>query len=164
MNFSQKDRHIGTAYALWLLCLLGLFGCQRFYTGKYVSGILYLITFGWFGIGQLIDLALIPEMVDTVNRYSLPNDMASQNVSINYGRLTSKLSHSKLSGEHQLDIHKLLRSAMAHDGTLSLAQAMNSTGLNIEDTKQILMDAERSDLCRTENDEATGHIRYRFDV
>ena len=46
----------GTAYILWMLCLFGICGGQRFYTGNIVGGLLYLFTFGFLGIGQLIGL------------------------------------------------------------------------------------------------------------
>ena len=52
----------GIAYLLWLLCFLGLFGIHRFYTGRWVTGLLWLFTAGLFLIGQVIDLFLIPGM------------------------------------------------------------------------------------------------------
>ena len=54
----------GTAYVTWCLCLLGICGGQRFYTGNAGLGIVYLLTFGVFGIGQFVDLFLIPDMVE----------------------------------------------------------------------------------------------------
>ncbi len=43
-----------------LLCLIvGGLGIHRFYVGKIGTGLLYLFTFGLFGIGVLIDLILI---------------------------------------------------------------------------------------------------------
>ena len=38
-----------------LLTFLGLFGVHRFYMGKWVTGLLYLVTVGLFGIGYLYD-------------------------------------------------------------------------------------------------------------
>lgn len=49
------------AFAL-LLCLFnlaGLAGLHRFYVGRWFSGILYLFTFGFFGLGSLFDLFMI---------------------------------------------------------------------------------------------------------
>lgn len=40
---------------------------QRFYNRRPVSGILYLLTFGICGLGQLIDLFLIPGFVESSN-------------------------------------------------------------------------------------------------
>ena len=43
-----------------LLCqFLGTLGVHRFYTGRIVSGIFQLLTFGGFGIWALIDLIMI---------------------------------------------------------------------------------------------------------
>ncbi len=57
----------GVGYLLWLLCLLGLCGIHRLYAGKYVSGVIWLFTLGLLGIGQLVDLLLIPGMISNAN-------------------------------------------------------------------------------------------------
>lgn len=69
----QKSK--AAAYGCWALCIWGLCGGQRFYMGKTGAGLLFLLTFGVFGVGQLIDLFLTSEMVDEYNRgqgYNLP--------------------------------------------------------------------------------------------
>ena len=43
-----------------LLCFfLGVLGVHRFYVGKWLTGILQLLTFGGLGIWAMIDLILI---------------------------------------------------------------------------------------------------------
>ena len=62
----------GTAYLLWALCLFGVSGIHRFYLGKIGTGILWLCTWGLFGIGNIIDLFTIPSMVDAETLRRLP--------------------------------------------------------------------------------------------
>ena len=62
----MKDRQI--AYILWFVCLIGFFGIHRLYLRRYVTGIIWLLTGGLLFVGQLIDLFLIPGMVEDENR------------------------------------------------------------------------------------------------
>ena len=55
------ERSILVAYILWFF--LGYLGIHRFYCGRYISGIIWFLTGGLFGIGWIIDIFLIPGMV-----------------------------------------------------------------------------------------------------
>lgn len=62
-----QQRSYPTAYALWCFCFLSVCGIHRLYARRYFSGFFYLITLGFFGIGQFLDLFLIPGMIDEEN-------------------------------------------------------------------------------------------------
>lgn len=55
------------AYLLWLLGLVGLCGIHRFYADRPVTGVIWFLTGGLCFIGQIVDLFLIPGMIDEVN-------------------------------------------------------------------------------------------------
>jgi len=49
----------------WLLLVfLGIFGAHRFYLGKYVTAVIYLLTGGLFGIGYVYDMLTLNEQID----------------------------------------------------------------------------------------------------
>lgn len=51
-----------------LLTFLGIFGVHRFYLGKWITGVIYLISGGIFGLGILYDFWTLNEQVDDRNR------------------------------------------------------------------------------------------------
>ncbi len=61
-------RSVGTAYMLWALSLVLVAGIHRFYAGKPITGLIWLLTGGLVGIGTIIDLFLIPGMIERKNR------------------------------------------------------------------------------------------------
>ncbi|WP_257284038.1 TM2 domain-containing protein [Endozoicomonas sp. SESOKO1] len=50
-----------------LLTFLGVFGVHRMYLGKWISGILYLFTFGFLGIGVIYDFWTLNDQVSIKN-------------------------------------------------------------------------------------------------
>ena len=54
---------IGKAYLFWLPSLFGFAGLHRFYLGHPLSGVLYLITWGLFGLGTLHDAVYMQRLV-----------------------------------------------------------------------------------------------------
>jgi TM2 domain-containing membrane protein YozV len=51
-----------------LLTFLGAFGIHRFYMGKFVTGIIWLLTGGLFLVGWLYDFCTLNRQVDEINR------------------------------------------------------------------------------------------------
>ena len=62
----QKD--LVLAYALWTLSIVGICGVQRMYLGQPGLGVAMLFTFGFCGIGQVLDLILLPDALNQANR------------------------------------------------------------------------------------------------
>ena len=50
-----------------LLTFLGILGAHRFYMGKWISGIIYLLTGGLLGIGLLYDLWTLNDQLSVIN-------------------------------------------------------------------------------------------------
>ncbi|MDY8108379.1 TM2 domain-containing protein [Fulvimarina sp. 2208YS6-2-32] len=63
------------SYLLWGSCFFGVCGIHRFYNGRPISGLIWLLTFGFLFIGQIIDLFLIPGMVREQNLESRLTDL-----------------------------------------------------------------------------------------
>lgn len=68
----QERRSLTATYLLWALAFVGLCGIQRFYTRRPLSGAFLLLTFGFCGLGQLVDLFLVPRLVRGANRSEGP--------------------------------------------------------------------------------------------
>ncbi|MFN7229962.1 MAG: TM2 domain-containing protein [Synechococcaceae cyanobacterium] len=72
----RERRSVAVAYLLWALGLVALpfglpvalCGIHRFYCRKPLSGTLWLLTAGLCGVGQLVDLLLIPRLVEQANQ------------------------------------------------------------------------------------------------
>jgi len=62
-NEGEVDYTIG-----WLLLTFtGLLGFHRLYMGKWISGLLYLVTLGIFGIGYIYDFWTLNEQISLIN-------------------------------------------------------------------------------------------------
>jgi TM2 domain-containing membrane protein YozV len=51
-----------------LLTFLGLLGIHRMYMGKWLTGLLYLLTGGLFGLGYLYDFWTLNDQISMINR------------------------------------------------------------------------------------------------
>lgn len=162
----------GTAYLLWCLWLFGLGGIQRLYAGSVGIGLIYLFTWGLFGVGQVLDLALIPGMVEKRNIYlrGLQGNKGfnvTPQVTLNITDI-EQLKHLKeaqlASGAAISPMQKLLRAAKEHGGQLSIAQAALYTELEPTQLRELLQEALRAGYADVNNDPKTGAVRYHFDI
>ncbi|MGE0498943.1 MAG: NINE protein [Ramlibacter sp.] len=59
---------VNYSVAWLLLTFLGFFGIHRMYMGKWLTGVLYLLTFGLLGFGYLYDMWTLNDQITVVNR------------------------------------------------------------------------------------------------
>lgn len=67
-DFRYFSGNIDYSLAFILLTFLGLFGIHRMYMGKWISGILYALTGGMFGLGLLYDFWTLNDQISIENR------------------------------------------------------------------------------------------------
>lgn len=73
----EEPRTLAVSYLLWAAGWVGVCGLQRFYNRRPLSGFLWLVTLGLCGVGQLVDLLLIPDLVKQANQSGLLEEALS---------------------------------------------------------------------------------------
>lgn len=63
----HSDRSVALSYVFWVPTLFGVHGLHRIYNGRYISGLIWLLTFGLCYVGSIVDLLFIPRMVEDHN-------------------------------------------------------------------------------------------------
>ncbi|MEW6167169.1 MAG: TM2 domain-containing protein [Pseudomonadota bacterium] len=67
-DMRYQEGRVDYSIAWLLLTFLGIFGIHRFYMGKWITGLIYLLTGGLFLIGILYDYWTLNAQIDEVNR------------------------------------------------------------------------------------------------
>lgn len=63
----QEEKHTTIAYLLWGLGFTGICGLHRMYLGQHGLGTAMLLTFGFLGVGQVIEVVTIPQTTQDAN-------------------------------------------------------------------------------------------------
>lgn len=158
----------GLAYILWCLCAFSLFGAHRFYCKRYISGSIYFLTLGFFGVGQIIDLFTIPNMVDEENLkyqalygYQNVNINGNPQVTINVDGQKSR-GYKTVNNKKVSDTIKILQLAKNNGGIITLSDCVLATCKETAQVKQTLDKMCKDDLLEITNLPDSGAIVYKL--
>lgn len=154
-----EENQVSTSYLLWLAGVLQLHGLHRIYNGKIVTGLLWLFTLGLFGVGQLIDLFLIPKMVDKYNA-NLKSKMGVFDNGVPLAP-TVVISEVIRPTREQL-MTKLVNAAATRGGKLSVTQAVIATGASFSEVETVLRNMLKNGYVGIDNDPDSGIVIYKF--
>ena len=157
-NNTNKDR-ILVSYILNAAWFVGLGGLHRLYNGKVGTGLLWLLTYGLLGVGQFVDLFLIPNMVDEhAMKLRLKAGLSPFGVPLNEIVTTSQVYQP--SG-NQLMV-KLIEAAEMRGGALTVTQGVKATGAGFGEVETVFKEMLKSGYVRIDNDPITGVVTYHF--
>ena len=153
---------IGLSYLFWAAGLLGLSGCHRIYNGKIVTGLVWFFTLGLFGVGQFIDLLLIPSMVEEHNaKVRTKLGISSQGAPLyqSNGAIAVK-THARQTRQ-QLMV-ALLKAASTKGGKLSVTQGVMATGSSFIEVEETMKEMLKTGYVSIDNSPDTGIVIYDF--
>ena len=149
LNRAAERRSVALSYLFWCTGLVGLCGLQRFYNRKPLSGTLWLLTLGLCGIGQLLDLVLVPDMVRQANQSLLLEEALAGSETATYPPIERQLLQlARRAGKAGFTLNDALLE-------LHLPAQANSSVVSAEIEKLLI-----SDLLDVGNDER-GRVVYR---
>ena len=157
----KPETKVTSAYILWLACILQLHGLHRLYNGKVFTGFLWLFTLGLFGVGQVIDLVLIPNMVDEHNtKLRARLGVSAVGVPLYQPIVATRVISAK-NTRSQLII-KLLKAADNRGGTLSVTQAVMDTEASFAEVETTLKEMLKTGYVAIDNHPDSGVVIYHF--
>ncbi len=173
MAVSEERYQTGTAALLWLAWLFGFGGLHRFYLGKPVTGVIWLLTWGLFGVGQVIDLIRLRRLVEDENlkiegRRALRERAEAQAYRGALPPAGPPFVSAALppgppakSPEEQLRF-ELMQAAAQRGGRLSVTEGVMATGKDFAEIEAMLDAMARSGYVGIDNHPDTGVVLYTF--
>ncbi|MBW4631702.1 MAG: NINE protein [Iphinoe sp. HA4291-MV1] len=158
-NRNHQDRLL-ISYILNTVGFVGLVGgLHRLYNGKIGTGLLWLCTGGLFGIGQFVDLFLIPNMVDEHEiKLRAKAGLSPFGVPLNQPAVAAQVYRSP---QEKLMI-KLLKAAENRGGKLTVTQAVMETDASFAEVEAVFREMLKTGYVMIDNDPVTGAVTYHF--
>lgn len=153
-------RSLSTAYLFWLPSLFGVAGLHRFYLGKPISGLVFLLTGGLFGIGTIYDAITMGAQVreaEIEDRLARPLGYDDE------GDYVIRVSRGGTSGSRRPEPedleHIILRMAKERDGVVSPTQVALEARCSAEEAREHLEKMVREGFAEIKV-KRSGHIVY----
>jgi len=124
-------KSLGMAYLFWFASWFGIAGLQRFYLGKVGSGVLYLLTWGLFGLGTLYDLFTLPAQVREARLYD------KLNAALEY-EAVKRVGGGQDAEPRETVEHLILRVAKKNGGVATPAQVALEGNIDTDQAKEYL--------------------------
>lgn len=151
-------RTLSTAYLFWLPSLFGVAGLHRFYLGKPISGIVFLLTGGLFGIGTIYDAITMGRQVreaEIEDRLARPLGYDDDD---DYVIRVSRGGSGRRPEPEDLE-HLILRTAKESNGVVSPTQIALEARCSAEEAREQLESMVRNGFAEIKV-KRSGHIVY----
>jgi len=133
------------AYLLWLLSGFGALGFHRFYLGKIPSGLLWMCTGGFFGLGAVYDLFTLPGQVQEANMRNALYEQARRQFYMDRGQENWRYANDaqfKVMGDRNRGKDRpervILRLAKENKGILTVSDVALGADIPMDEAKKIL--------------------------
>ena len=159
-NKDKEKERMKISYMLNLLGFLGFTGgLHRLYNGKVATGLLWMFTLGLFGLGQFVDLFLIPNMVEEREiKLRLKAGLSPFGVAETTQAVATEIYRSP---QESLML-ELLKAAERRGGKLSVTQGVIETGAAFSQVETTLKEMHKSGYVGIGNNPENVAVTYIF--
>jgi hypothetical protein len=123
---------------------------------------------GLFGVGQFVDLALIPGMVEDKNlKYKMLYGGTHQNqvtpqVIVNIADVSAPTAKTQKTSSEKSELQIILQLAKDSGGSVSIADCVIATGNSVGEVKKTLGMLCAQEVMAIDNHHETGSVIYRI--
>ena len=155
----MSSNRLANSYILCLVWVFGLGGLQRLYNGKVGTGLLWLFTWGFFGVGQFVDFFMIPTMVEEHDlELRARHGLSPNGVPLSRPTITATATHP----DYDKLMVKLLKAARDQGGKISVTQGVLDTEASFAEVEAALKQIVKAGYARVDNHPITGAVIYHF--